>query len=240
MACRRATWPTRISPSLLKPTTDGVSRWPSSFSMTLGSRPSMIATTELVVPRSIPMIFFAIALFLPKPFPRLLGPAAVRRYSKYGRGSVKEARTCCNQASASAADTCSSRGWASAGWARCGSRTWKARERSAVAWSSRCSRPSGLALSGVPPFSPTKRRQGAVYLGDFGVARAAGNTEVTAPGSGPKGKVGYMAPEQASGRTVTAVADIFALGRVVAEAADLDCGPALRAVIQKATAENPK
>jgi len=100
--------------------------------------------------------------------------------------------------------------------------------------------PLNLVHRDVAPDNVLLSRQGAVYLGDFGVARAAGNTEVTAPGSGPKGKVGYMAPEQASGRTVTAVADIFALGRVVAEAADLDCGPALRAVIQKATAENPK
>jgi len=38
-------------------TSDGVSRPPSSFAMTLGSLPSMIATTELVVPRSMPMIF---------------------------------------------------------------------------------------------------------------------------------------------------------------------------------------
>ena len=66
IAWRRATWPTRISPSLLKPTTDGVSRLPSSFSITFGSRPSMIATTEFVVPRSIPMIFFAISFALPR------------------------------------------------------------------------------------------------------------------------------------------------------------------------------
>src|SRR6266849_7496080 len=58
MACRRATWPTTISPSLVNPTTDGVMRLPSSFSITLGSRPSMMATTELVVPRSMPMVFF--------------------------------------------------------------------------------------------------------------------------------------------------------------------------------------
>src|SRR6185312_17226355 len=39
-----------------KATTDGVRRAPSSLEMTLGSLPSMIATTELVVPRSMPMI----------------------------------------------------------------------------------------------------------------------------------------------------------------------------------------
>jgi hypothetical protein len=48
-----------------------------------------------------------------------------------------------------------------------------------------------------------------------------------------------MAPEQAMGRAVGPQADLFSLGRVVAEAADVSCGPALRAVIAKATAEKP-
>src|SRR5215467_16373351 len=56
MAWRFATWPTRRSPFLVNPTTDGVVRPPSSLSMTLGSPPSITATTELVVPRSIPII----------------------------------------------------------------------------------------------------------------------------------------------------------------------------------------
>ncbi len=57
MACRLATWPTRISPSLVNATTDGVVWFPSSLTMTFGSLPSITATTELVVPKSIPMIF---------------------------------------------------------------------------------------------------------------------------------------------------------------------------------------
>src|SRR5437773_4390016 len=56
MACRLATWPTRRSPLLAKATTDGVMRPPSALVMTCGSPPSMTATTELVVPRSMPMI----------------------------------------------------------------------------------------------------------------------------------------------------------------------------------------
>src|SRR5437773_11537995 len=56
MACRLATCPTSRSPVLVKPTTDGVVRPPSSLGMTLGSPPSMTATQELVVPRSIPII----------------------------------------------------------------------------------------------------------------------------------------------------------------------------------------
>src|SRR5689334_22928693 len=60
-ACRLATWPTSRSPSRVKPTTDGVVRPPSAFGITTGSPPSMTATTEFVVPRSIPMTLSAIA-----------------------------------------------------------------------------------------------------------------------------------------------------------------------------------
>src|SRR5664279_5904745 len=54
-AWRLAGWPTRRSPSSLKATIEGVVRMPSAFSMTLGVLPSMTATHELVVPRSMPM-----------------------------------------------------------------------------------------------------------------------------------------------------------------------------------------
>src|SRR6188474_3837658 len=59
-AWRLATCPTRRSPVLVKATTDGVSRLPSGLVMTTGSPPSMTATTELVVPRSMPMILLMI------------------------------------------------------------------------------------------------------------------------------------------------------------------------------------
>src|ERR1700742_5347111 len=55
-AWRLAGWPTRRSPSSRKATTDGVVRAPSAFSITFGVLPSMMATQELVVPRSIPII----------------------------------------------------------------------------------------------------------------------------------------------------------------------------------------
>ena len=54
MAWRLATSPTRTSPSLEKATTDGVVREPSALGMTTGSPASRTATTELVVPRSMP------------------------------------------------------------------------------------------------------------------------------------------------------------------------------------------
>src|SRR5213082_2685478 len=61
-ACRFATWPTSRSPSFVNATTDGVTRPPSALGMTTGSPPSITATTELVVPRSIPITLSAILI----------------------------------------------------------------------------------------------------------------------------------------------------------------------------------
>src|ERR1700742_2657269 len=55
-AWRLAGWPTRRSPSSRKGTTEGGGRRASAFSITFGVLPSMMATQELVVPRSIPII----------------------------------------------------------------------------------------------------------------------------------------------------------------------------------------
>src|SRR5580658_5256445 len=54
IAWRLATSPTRTSPDLEKPTTEGVVLAPSALGMTVGSPASRTLTTELVVPRSIP------------------------------------------------------------------------------------------------------------------------------------------------------------------------------------------
>src|ERR1700730_8370608 len=63
-AWRLATSPTRRSPLLLTATMDGVVRAPSALGMTTGSPPSMTATHELVVPRSIPITFGTVASYL--------------------------------------------------------------------------------------------------------------------------------------------------------------------------------
>jgi hypothetical protein len=72
-ACRFATSPTSTSPFLANATTLGVVREPSAFAMTSGSPPVRTATTELVVPRSMPtaraMFCLLIDLDLPEPCP---------------------------------------------------------------------------------------------------------------------------------------------------------------------------
>src|SRR5712672_2991482 len=55
MLCRLAVCPTRTSPVSVKATIDGVVRAPSAFSITFALLPSITATQELVVPRSIPI-----------------------------------------------------------------------------------------------------------------------------------------------------------------------------------------
>ena len=54
-AWRLAIWPTSRSPLAVKPTMDGVVRAPSWLGMTWGAPPSITATQEFVVPRSMPM-----------------------------------------------------------------------------------------------------------------------------------------------------------------------------------------
>ena len=55
--------PTSRWPSLVNATTDGVVRPPSAFGITAGSPPSITPIAELVVPRSMPIVF-AILLLL--------------------------------------------------------------------------------------------------------------------------------------------------------------------------------
>src|SRR3954468_22331680 len=66
--CRRAGAPTSRWPSFVNATTDGVVRPPSAFGITVGSPPSRTAMHELVVPRSIPIVFAisAVSPFLRK------------------------------------------------------------------------------------------------------------------------------------------------------------------------------
>src|SRR3954451_1027496 len=77
-AWRFAGWAKRRSPSSGKDKIEGVVRMPSAFSMTFGVLPSITATHELVVPRSIPMTLpmFSLPLFCGRSVGPLSAPEA--------------------------------------------------------------------------------------------------------------------------------------------------------------------
>src|SRR3954452_18205398 len=79
-ACRLANCPTNRSPAAVIATTDGVSRLPSAFGMTVGSPPSITAITEFVVPRSIPIVR---AIVVPSFASSQLGEETLRAFSVY-------------------------------------------------------------------------------------------------------------------------------------------------------------
>src|ERR1700704_984119 len=85
MLCRLAGCPTRTSPLSVNATTEGVVRAPSAFSMTLDLLPSITATQEFVVPRSIPIAFVMTGLLRSRPLilasqPRPAPPSAGGAY----------------------------------------------------------------------------------------------------------------------------------------------------------------
>src|SRR5579864_8670506 len=87
-AWRLAGWPTRRSPSSVKATIEGVVRMPSAFSMTFGVLPSMTATHEFVVPRSMPM---TLPMVIPLNYGRPAGPIGAR--VGYVRGPSADPRS---------------------------------------------------------------------------------------------------------------------------------------------------
>jgi serine/threonine-protein kinase len=75
-------------------------------------------------------------------------------------------------------------------------------------------RPLGIVHRDVSPHNILLSDQGEVKLTDFGIAKAMNKREHTGTGV-VKGKVAFMSPEQAMGRTIDPRSDLFALGTVL-------------------------
>ncbi len=76
--------------------------------------------------------------------------------------------------------------------------------------------PAGLVHRDVTPSNILVSLHGEVKLADFGIAKATETTLASQTGS-VKGKIPYMAPEQAEGRRVDARTDLFAVGVILYE-----------------------
>jgi serine/threonine-protein kinase len=86
-------------------------------------------------------------------------------------------------------------------------------------------RPLEIVHRDVNPSNLMLTKQGSVKLLDFGIARAAAHARVRSEKTRTgtlKGKISYMAPEQAEGLVVDRRADLFALGIVLYECLTLD------------------
>src|SRR4051812_6175316 len=74
----------------------------------------------------------------------------------------------------------------------------------------------GVIHRDVKPANLLIARDGSIRVADFGIASAAGLASVTIPGT-VLGTLGYLAPEQASGRDVGPAADRYSLAVVAYE-----------------------
>jgi serine/threonine-protein kinase len=81
----------------------------------------------------------------------------------------------------------------------------------------RTGEPLHLVHRDVNPPNVLVSRIGEVKLSDFGIARSAARAQLTVAGS-VRGKLGYMAPEQAYAQAIDGRTDLFALGLTLHEA----------------------
>ncbi len=83
--------------------------------------------------------------------------------------------------------------------------------------------PLNIVHRDVSPSNILLTRDGNIKVIDFGIAKARNRLNTTQDGSGLKGKLRYMSPEQAWGKNVDRSADVYALGVVLWEL--LTCKP---------------
>ncbi|MEM9191134.1 MAG: protein kinase [Myxococcota bacterium] len=77
-------------------------------------------------------------------------------------------------------------------------------------------KPAGLVHRDVTPSNVLISTHGEIKLADFGIAKATNTANATQTGS-VKGKIPYMAPEQAMGQSVDRRTDLFAVGVMLYE-----------------------
>jgi serine/threonine-protein kinase len=79
--------------------------------------------------------------------------------------------------------------------------------------------PLGIVHRDVTPQNVFVTYGGQVKVVDFGIAKAAGRRSAETEAGSIKGKITYMAPEQATGRAVDARTDVFSVGVMLYEVA---------------------
>jgi serine/threonine-protein kinase len=78
--------------------------------------------------------------------------------------------------------------------------------------------PLGIIHRDLTPSNLYLSREGAVKIGDFGIARATSRATIRNAGSAMlKGKISYLSPEQVAGEAFDQRADLFSVASVLAE-----------------------
>jgi len=96
---------------------------------------------------------------------------------------------------------------------------------------------AGVIHRDLKPSNLLRAPDGTVKIGDFGIARAAEETQVTQVGT-VLGTLRYLAPEQAAGHVVGPEADVYSFGVVLDELLAKQT-PADRALIARCKSERP-